>query len=100
MTHQQRIEFFQILRVKLDEIEEVMEAYGGREQFLSMWCFGIFVPETDESDERYEMMTGMHMAMEDEFDLMASTLEDCFKDYLFDPENNGDSSSIDYWLKK
>ena len=68
MTNKDRTEFFQLIRLKLDEIEDIMEAYGGREQFLSLWCFGAFVPETEESPDRYEMMTGMHIAMEDEFD--------------------------------
>jgi hypothetical protein len=63
MTHKDRTEFFQLLRLKLDEIEDIMEAYGGKQQFLSMWCFGVYVPEIKQDSDRYEMMAGMHMAM-------------------------------------
>ena len=98
MTEKDRTEFFQLLRLKLDEIEDIMEAYGGREQFLSMYCFGVFVPETEDSNDRYELMAGMHMAMEDEFDLMANTVEECFKDHQRDQNGSADSGTIDYWL--
>lgn len=100
MTNRDRIEFFQLLRLKLDEIEDIMEDYGGKEQFLSMWCFGVYVPESNESPDRYELMTGMHMAMEDEFDLMAGTVEQCFGEYKQDPDRGADSGTIDYWLNK
>ena len=100
MTNKDRIEFFQLIRLKLDEIEDIMEAYGGREQFLSLWCFGVFVPETEESSDRYEMMTGMHMAMEDEFDLMSLTLIECFEENRQNPDDKPDSGTIDYWLDK
>lgn len=98
MTEKDRTEFFQLLRLKLDEIEDIMETYGGREQFLSMYCFGVFVPETEDSNDRYELMAGMHMAVEDEFDLMANTVEECFKDHQRDQDNSADSGTIDYWL--
>ena len=100
MNEKDRTEFFQLLRLKLDEIEDIMESYGGKEQFMSLYCFGVFVPETEENPDRYEMMAGMHMAMEDEFDLMSNTVRECFDDYRDDPENPRDSGTIDYWLNK
>lgn len=100
MTNKDRTEFFQLIRLKLDEIEDIMEVYGGREQFLSLWCFGVFVPETEESSDRYEMITGMHMAMEDEFDLMSSTVNECFEEHRQNPDDRPDSGTIDYWLDK
>jgi hypothetical protein len=99
MTEKERTEFFQLIRLKLDEIEDIMEAYGGKQQFLSMYCFGVYVPEEDENPDRYEMMAGMHMAMEDEFDLMSSTVRECFEDHIDNPDK-GDSGTIDYWLNK
>lgn len=100
MTNKDRTEFFQLLRLKLDEIEDIMEAYGGKQQFLSMWCFGVYVPEDKQDPDRYEMMAGMHMAMEDEFDLMATTVEECFEEHRNNPDSDADSGTIDYWLNK
>lgn len=101
MNKKERLEFFQLLRLKLDEIEDIMEQYGGREQFLSSWCFGVFVPEDEEHDtERYELMAGMHMAMEEEFGLMSETMEDCFEKRKNNPDSDADSGTIDYWLNK
>lgn len=97
MTKKDRIEFFQLIRAKFDEIEDIMEAYGGKEQFLSCYCIGAFVPRTDDADEKYELMAGMHMAMEDELDLMLNTINEAFEDNKDDPDK-GDSGFIDYWL--
>lgn len=97
MTKKDRIEFFQLIRAKFDEIEDIMEAYGGKEQFLSCYCIGAFVPKTDDADEKYELMAGMHMAMEDELDLMLNTINEAFEDHKDDPDK-GDSGFIDYWL--
>ena len=93
MNEKDRTEFFQLLRLKLDEIEDIMESYGGKEQFMSLYCFGVFVPETEENPDRYEMMAGMHMAMEDEFDLMSNTVKECFR-----PKICSCSSIISNWL--
>jgi len=46
------------------------------------------------------MMAGMHMAMEDEFDLMATTVEECFEEHRNNPDSDTDSGTIDYWLNK
>jgi hypothetical protein len=100
MNHKQRIEAFQLIRLKLGEIEEIMEVYGGKKQYLSMYCFGIFVPESDQDEEKYEMMTGMHMATPDEYDLMIETVDEVFETHINDEEDEGDSSTIDYWLNK
>lgn len=100
MTRQERLEFFQQLRLKLDEIDDLMDSYGGKEEFLSMYCFGAFVPGDEDLDtnDRYEFMCGMHMAAIDEYELMTDTVEDTFTNYLQDESDRGDSSSIDYWL--
>lgn len=97
MTHKERVEFFQLLRAKFDEIEDLMESFGGKENFLSAYCVGIFVPETDESSEKYELLTGMHMAMEDELDLMINTISDAYEQHKDDPDK-GDPGYLDYWL--
>lgn len=101
MTAEERIQFFLLLRLKLDEIEEIMEDYGGKEKFLSAWCFGVYVPEENEdTPERYELMTGMHMAMEEEFDLMSDTMVDCFENRRKEDGDENDSGTIDYWINK
>ena len=99
MNHNERREAFQLIRLKLEEIEDIMESYGGKEKYLSVYCFGIFVPESDQDDEKYELMTGMHMASLDEYDLMSETLDEVFETRLTD-EDEGDPGKIDYWLNK
>ena len=73
-----------------------MEAHGGMEQFLSCYCIGAFVPKTDDADEKYELMAGMHMAMEDELDLMLNTINEAFEDHKTIQTKR--SGFIDYWL--
>jgi len=100
MNHNERNLAFQLIRLKLAEIEEIMESYGGKKQYLSVYCFGIFVPESEEDDEKYEMMTGMHMASPDEYDLMIETVDEVFETHIDQEDDEGDSSTIDYWLNK
>ncbi len=100
MTEKDRAEFFHKIRLKLDEIEDIMEEMGGRENFISLWCFGTFIPSEDEVNERYDVMTGMHMAVEEEFDLMASMVAKCFNEYIDNPDDDTDTGRIDYWLNK
>jgi hypothetical protein len=99
MDHNERREAFQLIRLKLEEIEDIMESYGGKKQYLSLYCFGIFVPESDQDDEKYELITGMHMAAPDEYDLMIETVDEVFETHIND-EDDGDPSKIDYWLNK
>ena len=99
MNHNEKREAFQLIRLKLEEIEDIMESYGGKEKYLSVYCFGIFVPESDQDDEKYELMTGMHMASLDEYDLMSETLDEVFETRFTD-EDEGDPGKIDYWLNK
>ncbi len=99
MTRQERLEAFQLIRLKLEEIEDIMESYGGKKQYLSLYCFGVFVPESDQDDEKYELITGMHMAAADEYDLMIETVDEVFETHIND-EDDGDPSKIDYWLNK
>lgn len=100
MNHNERNLAFQLIRLKLAEIEEIMESYGGKKQYLSVYCFGIFVPESEDDDEKYEMMTGMHMASPDEYDLMIETVDEVFETHIDQEDDEGDSSTIDYWLNK
>lgn len=97
MTNEDRIEFFHLLRSKFDEIEDLMESFGGKEKFLSVYCVGVFVPETDEAHEKYELMTGMHMSMEDELELMINTISDTYENHKDNPAD-GDPGFVDYWL--
>jgi|SRR6056300_822928 len=99
MDYKKKMEFFHLLRVKLDEIEDIMESYGGKKNFLSTYCFGIYVPEDDENDEKYELMMGMHVADEEEYILMMEAIDECFQSNIDGPDN-GDSSKINYWLNK
>ncbi len=100
MNHKQRHEAFQLIRLKLGEIEEIMEEYGGKKRYLSMYCFGIFVPESEEDDEKYELITGMQMAMPDEYEVMIDTLDEVFDEHVNGDDEDEDSSKIDYWLNK
>ena len=51
MDNEKRIELFHLLRIKLDEIENILEHYGGKDNYLSTYCFGVYTPEDDEDDE-------------------------------------------------
>ena len=100
MTDSDRNEFFKKLRLKLDEIDDLMDAYGGKEDFTSLYCFGSFIPgdEVLDTNDKYEFMCGMHMAAEEEFELMINSVVESYNDYFEDEEDSPDSSTINYWL--
>ena len=99
MDNEKRIELFHLLRIKLDEIENILEHYGGKDNYLSTYCFWVYTPEDDENDEKYELMMGMHIAEEYEHTLMMEAIDECYHSNLDDPED-GDSGKINYWLNK
>jgi|TARA_R110000822_G_scaffold86996_1_gene202517 hypothetical protein len=94
MTKRERVEMFILLKDKMDELVDIVNDFGARNDFMATYCFGLTVGDEEESN--YEFMAGYQAEGEEEIDIMTTAIYNCYDELNGRP--NEDTSGIDYWL--
>lgn len=100
MDRKERIEFFILVKEKMEEIAEIIKEHNAGPEFMASYCFGLACDPQDEGPQSYEFLAGYSVDDEDELTVMFNVMAHSYASEQGNDDDDEPTNTIEYWLKK